>query len=186
MFNLPERVIELGLGIRANVPTSMQNKQVMRENNIAMFNLLVQMYEKMAPLAAQMAPQQLPEFVHGMVRSAKKYMGNVLETFDQPDPDEVLAGLSVLERILPRPEDLGGLESYERGAASAEVLEGIERLEALYNEADASLGRRRAVADERRDGKRSTSPQGSAPGNFDGIGIGGQSSANERTGQGGP
>jgi hypothetical protein len=186
VFQLPRRVVELGLGIRAATPSSIQNKQVQRENNLALFNLLVQMYEKMAPLAQMMAPEHLPEFIHGMVRSAKKYMGNVLENFDQPDPDEILAGLTVLEKVLPRPEDFGGLEAYERGVESAEVLEGIERLERLYQEAEAVAGRRSGVADDRRDGKRSASPPGIPTRDLSGIGIGGESFTNRQVGGGGP
>ena len=121
-----------------------------------------------------MAPEQMPEYIHGMVRSAKKYMGNVLDNFDQPDSDEILAGLTVLERVLPKPEDLGGLATFERGAESAEVLEGIARLEGLYREADAVAERRRGVANERRDGKATASPKGIPPGDISSIGIGGQ------------
>ncbi len=177
VFRLPDRVIEIGLGIQANVPTSMQNKQVQRENDIAQFNLLVQMYEKLTPLAAQLAPDHIGEFVHGMVRSAKRFMQNTLESFDSPDPDEILAGLTVLEKVLPAPEDLGGLEAFQRGSDSAQIIDGIERLEHLHQEAEASLEGRRGVADDRRDGKTTSLPQGIPSRNFEGIGIGGESAA---------
>jgi len=175
VFSLPRRVVELGLGIRANAPTSMQNMQVRRENAIAMFNLLVQIHEKLAPMAQMLAPQQLGEFVHAMVRSAKHYAQNVLETFDEPDPDSVLAGLSALERLLPRPEDLGGLEAFERGADSAEVIEGIRRLESLYAEAEGALEGRRRVSDERRNGEGTLSASRSGERNFGNLELGGES-----------
>lgn len=175
IFGLPQRVVELGLGIKANAPTSMQNQQVKRENSIAMFNLLLQLYEKLAPLAQMLAPQQLGEFVHAMVRSARDYAEDILETFDQPDPDAVLAGLSVLQKVLPKPEDLGGLEAYERGAQSAEISEGIARLESLYSEASAAFEGRRGVADERRYGERTPVSEGPSTRRFEGIGLGGES-----------
>jgi len=180
IFNLPTRIMEIGIGVKANAPTSIQNQQVKRENSIAMFNLLVQMHEKLAPMAQMLAPEQLGEFVHAMVRSAKHYAQNVLETFDEPDPDAILAGLSALERLLPRPEDLGGLEAYQRGADSAEIAEGLTRLENLHNEAQAAAEGRRRVADERRDGERSTSPPGLPPRDLSGIVIGGESFLNSR------
>ena len=182
VFRLSSRAIELGLGIKANAPTSMQNMQVKRENSLAMFNLLVQLHEKLAPLAQMLAPQQLAEFVHGMVYSAKRYAQNVLETFDEPDPDAVLAGLSVLEKVLPKPEDLGGLEAFERGAESAEIAEGLRRLESIYNEAAANQDGRRGVADQRRDGKGSIPPKRIPARDFNGIGIGGESYLNTRAG----
>ncbi len=136
VFRLPRRVVELGMAVRTQVPTSLQNRQVKRENSIAMFNLLTQLYQQMLPLAQGLAPDALPEVVRAMVGGAEKFMGDVLETFDVSDPDEALAGLTVLERLLPRAEDMGGLEAFARGTESAEVLEKLSGLEALLREAE--------------------------------------------------
>jgi hypothetical protein len=136
VFRLPRRVVELGMAVRTQVPTSLQNRQVKRENSIAMFNLLTQLYQQMIPLAQGLAPDALPEVVRAMVGGAEKFMGDVLETFDVSDPDEALAGLTVLERLLPRAEDMGGLEAFARGTESAEVLEKLSGLEALLREAE--------------------------------------------------
>jgi hypothetical protein len=136
VFRLPRRVVELGMAVRTQVPTSLQNRQVKRENSIAMFNLLTQLYQQMIPLAQGLAPDALPEVVRAMVGGAEKFMGDVLETFDVSDPDEALAGLTVLERLLPRAEDLGGLEAFARGVENAEISEKLSGLEALLREAE--------------------------------------------------
>jgi hypothetical protein len=136
VFRLPKRVVELGLALKVQVPTSLQNRQVKRENSIAMFNLLTNLYQQMLPLAQGLAPDALPAVVSAMVGGAQKFMGDVLETFDISDPEEALAGLTVLERLLPRPEDLGGLEAFSRGVESAEILEKLSGLDDLYREAE--------------------------------------------------
>lgn len=141
IFSLPARIIELGLALRVQVPTSTQNLQVKRENSLAMYNLLVQMYEKMIPLAQALAPEQLPSVILAMVRSSQKFLGDVLETFDTTDPEGALAGLAVLERVLPAAEDLGGLERHARSVESAEIAASLDGLEDLLRSAE-SAGRR--------------------------------------------
>ncbi|KKN88093.1 hypothetical protein LCGC14_0251650 [marine sediment metagenome] len=141
VFRLPMRVVELGLAVRVQVPTSLQNRQVKRENSIAMFNLLVNLYQQMLPLAQGLAPEALPSVVQAMVKGSQKFLGDVLETFDISDPEEALAGLTVLERLLPRAEDMGGLESFARGTESAEILEKLSRLDTLLREAEALRSR---------------------------------------------
>jgi len=154
IFRLPRRVVELGLAVRVQVPTSLQNRQVKRENSIAMFNLLTNLYQQMLPLAQGLAPDALPEVVRAMVGGAQKFMGDVLETFDVSDPEEALAGLTVLERLLPRAEDLGGLEDFARGVESAEILEKLSGLESLLREAETLRGRDSGVLESSGDAPR--------------------------------
>lgn len=138
IFSLPKRVIELGLAVRVQVPTSLQNRQVKRENALAMFNLLNSLYEKLLPLVQALAPEHLPNVVHAMVKGGQKFLGDVLEAFDTSDPEEALAGLTVLERVLPRAEDMGGLEAFARSVESAEVVEKLSGLENLLRSAEAA------------------------------------------------
>lgn len=163
VFRLPRRVVELGLAVKVQAPTSLQNRQVKRENSIAMFNLLTTLYQQMIPLAQGLAPDALPEVVRSMVGGAQKFMGDVLETFDISDPEEALAGLTVLERLLPRAEDLGGLEAFTRGAESAEVLEKLSGLEGLLREAEILRRRDTGVPESSRDAPRLPPPTGSPP-----------------------
>lgn len=163
VFRLPARVVEIGLAIRTTVPTSVQNKQVKRENSIQMFNLLNQLYQQMIPLAAQLAPEALTSVVKAMVKSSQQFMGDVLETFDASDPEEALAGLAVLESVLPAAEDLGGLEAFSRRIESTEVLEKLTGLEDLLRQAEALRSRDPGVPEPRRDPVRLPPATGSAP-----------------------
>ena len=140
IFRLPKRVIEIGLAIRARTPTSQLNREQRQQNAIGMFQLTTQMYERILPLVSQMAPDQMGEVVYGLVRSARHFMSDVLEAFDSPNPEEILSGLTTIERLLAPPEDMGGLESQRRAEESATLLAKIGRLEDLLREAEATRG----------------------------------------------
>lgn len=152
IFRLPRRVKELIQAIDISVPTSLQNKQVKRENAIAVFNLMVQLYKEMLPLVQALAPNALGEVVGGMVKSARHFMQEVLETFDVSDPDAVLTGIASLERILPAPENLGGMAAHDGRAETAQILDGLSRVEGILREAEAA-----------RDGNGRVSPGGERP-----------------------
>lgn len=134
IFSLPKRASELGIGIEASAPTSRLNKEAQRQNSLALFNLMVQLYKEIIPLAAQMAPDELPAVVAGLVNSAKQFMFQVLEQFDVTNPEDVLAGLTVLQRVLPNPEDLGGMESFRSGEETARIFDQLGELEDLLRE----------------------------------------------------
>lgn len=160
IFRLPRRVAEIGFALKASTPTSVQNRQVIRENKLQLFNLLVQAHEQLLPLVANLAPQKIPEVAHALVAASRKYLGDVLETFDETDPEGVLAGLATLERVLPRPEDLGGLEAFERGARESEILTQLSRLESLVKQAEASSRGREGLGPERGERERVSAPEG--------------------------
>ncbi len=174
IFRLPKRIVELGLAVRAQVPTSLQNRQVKRENSLAMFNLLNTMYQQMIPLAQGLAPEALPDVVAAMVKGSQKFLGDVLETFDVSDPEEALAGLAVLEKLLPRSEDMGGLEAFSRGVADTEILDKLAGLDNILREAEALRGRDSGALEQRPDPPRLPPTQG-VPSDLDaGIIFGGE------------
>ena len=136
LFDLPRRVLEIGFAIRAHSPTSVRNQQVRRENAIALFNLMVQLYERLLPLVGQVVPESATEIVSALVASAHRFMQEVLSGFEVSRPEEVLEGLATLKRILPNAEDLGGLDSFERAEATAQSFANLTRLEDLLREVE--------------------------------------------------
>lgn len=138
VFRLPRRLVELGVALETNTPTSTQNRQVQRENAISLFNLQVQMYQELIPLVAQIAPESIGEVVHALVTSAKKFMGDTLAAFEVSDPEDVLAGLTVLERVLPNPANFGGLDDFVRREESAALFDKLDRVESLLSEAEST------------------------------------------------
>jgi hypothetical protein len=173
VFKLPRRVHELGLALTVSTPTSLQNRQVKRENSIALFNLLSQMYERMLPFVQHLAPERMGEVAKAMAQGASRFLEDVLETFEVTDPDDLLAGLTVLEKVLPTPEDLGGLESYRRGAESVEIVDQLRRMEDLLGEANDSRTRGDGVPSSSRYGRRVAPPQGIRGGANSGFPTGG-------------
>lgn len=144
VFRLPRRANELGFAIRAQTPTSLVNKQVQRENKLQIYQLLLQAHESILPLAAQFAPDALPEIARGLVVGTKKFLTDALETFDETDPEGILASLSVLEKVLPQGPNFGGVGFDARAAETDKLLTDLGRVEALLREAEAtrdSLGR---------------------------------------------
>lgn len=174
VFKLPRRVLELGSAISVNTPTSLQNRQVKRENALALFNLMVQLYQQMLPFVQHLAPERMPEVAHAMARGANRFMEDVLETFEVNDPEDLLAGITLLQKVLPAPEDLGGLESFRRGEESAAITDQLRRLEDLLSEADASRTRGEGVSDRSRAPRRLETSQGVRGGNLPSFQLGGE------------
>lgn len=144
VFRLPRRANELGFAIRAQTPTSLVNKQVQRESKLQIYQLLVQAHESILPLAAQFAPESLPEIARGLITGTKKFLTDALETFDETDPEGILASLTVLEKVLPQGPNFGGVGFDARAAETDQLLAAFGRMEALLREAEAardSLGR---------------------------------------------
>lgn len=173
IFQLDRRVQELGMSLTVSTPTSLQNRQVKRENSIALFNLLVQMYERMLPFVQHLAPEGMAEVAKAMAKGSSRFLEDVLETFEVTDPDDLLAGLQVLERILPSPEDLGGLESYERAAEVAEINDKLRGMEDLLRAAEASQTRGNGVSDGGGNARRLAPQEGIRRGPNTGFPVGG-------------
>lgn len=154
LFRLPRRVDEIGTALVTETPTSAVNRQVKRENAIALFNLMTQMYQQLIPLVGQVAPEAAAPVIGALVTSAKRFMEDTLNTFDVTDPDEVLAGLTVLERILPSPTDLGGEGDAARLEEQEDLMRRLNSIEAIYEEA-------KAIRDQSKDPtrRRTTSPR---------------------------
>ena len=132
-----------------------------------MFNLLMQMYERIGqfvlPILQQGAPEAVPVFASSMVSAAKQFMFKTLEQFNVTNPEDVLAGLSVLERVLPAPEDLGGLDNFERSQEDLKVLDQLQRLEDILRENPPDGGRGEGVPSVRSELRRFRGEEGISP-----------------------
>jgi hypothetical protein len=180
IFNLPARVKQLVQAISMTSPTSLQNRQVKRENAIGMFNLIVQLYEKLLPLAQVMAPEHLGEIVRGMVSSARRFMEDVLETFEVNDPEEILEGIAVFERLLPTPENLGGMDAFAQRAETDQIIASISRVETLLREAERGQNGNNGISPGDQRPRRTAPPEGTSGGSLPGSLFGGESNFNRR------
>lgn len=175
IFRMPRRVVEMGLAIKAQTPTSVQNRQVKRENSIALLNLLIQIHEKLLPFAQHLAPEAMGEVAHGMVRAATRYLSDTLATFETPDPEELLAGLLVLEKVLPAPEDLGGMAAYSRATAADQTDDRLARLEGLLRSVESFGAGNDGIPARGQQRGRATPPEGLRGGGAPSTEFGGPS-----------
>lgn len=130
VFSLPDVAMELGLGLEANAPTSQLNRETQRQNSLALFNLMVQLFEKLLILfqGLQPPPQVLGAILGGLVFNAKHFMKNVLEQFEEANPDQLLSTLDLIQQIVPNPADLGGQKQFIEDKRAAELLDSLDRL----------------------------------------------------------
>jgi hypothetical protein len=175
IFRMPRRVKELIQAIRISPPTSGQNQAVKRENAVGMFNLLTQMYGQLLPIAQGLPPEAFTAVLRSMVTSARRFMGDVLESFETSDPEAVLEGLVTLERLLPAPENLGGMEAFDRRAQSAESLDKLSRLEALLREAERVRSGQPGISPGDKPSRRTAPPERPIGGDSEGLIFGGES-----------
>ncbi len=148
------------------------NREVEFQSAIAVMNLVVQTGEQMLQLAQAFTqdPAALGELARALVDSIKGPWKKVIQYSDPQNTDEALAVLAVLQRILPAPEDMGGMAAAEANAnAAAGGTDGASggagvrgngtgpaddaaesRMAALLREAGRGDGRRVPVAAGRR------------------------------------
>lgn len=183
VFRLPRKANELGFAIRAQTPTSLVNKQVQRESKLQIYQLLVQAHESILPLAAQFAPDSLPEIARGLVTGTKKFLTDALETFDETDPEGILASLAVLEKVLPQGPNFGGVGFDARASDTDRILASLAGVETILREAETarnSLGRVSPSSEPR----RLSAPTGVLPSSPGPFGPGGESIPNRTGGNG--
>lgn len=173
-FNLPKLVSEIGLSVIAQTPTSLINKQVQRENKLSIFQLMLEAHANILPLAQQFAPDALPEVARGLVSGTRKFLTDALETFDETDPESILASLTVLEKALPQLPDLGGVAAFERGSETDQILANLARVEAISREvvADRAAERRGNLTGKPR---KLSAPPGLLPSSARNLRPGGES-----------
>ena len=117
--------LPIGQTIRMQIlaTRSSVNREVEFQTSVAVMNLVNQIGERMLSMTAQLAPQATPLVAHELVKAIRGPWRKIMQYTDPTNVDEALSVLSVLERILPSPEDLGGMGS----AQAEESLRGAGR-----------------------------------------------------------
>jgi hypothetical protein len=129
------RIVEQGLAdprtfepgnVRVQVKStkSSVNREVEFQSAVAVMNMVVQMGQQFMQLAQMANPQAAGVVAHELVQALREPWKKVMQYSDSQNTDEALSVLNVLSRILPSPEDLGGMAGAEasanaQGAAAA-------------------------------------------------------------------
>lgn len=97
------------------------NREVEFQSAIAVMNLVVSMGQQMMALAQQFNPQAAGVVAHELVQAIKGPFRKVMEYSDSGNVDEAISVLAVLERILPAPEDMGGMAAAQSAENAAQA-----------------------------------------------------------------
>lgn len=120
----PSDVIERKIKVLVKATRSTLNREVEFQTQIAVFQLIIQMWGIIRNEAAQLSPQIIPVLSHEILKAIIPVFKKVMQYADAPDPDAAVSVLTVLQRILPSPEDMGGMGSAREDQAAG----GIEQL----------------------------------------------------------
>jgi hypothetical protein len=113
---LPADVLKRKVKIQINATRSTVNREVEFQSQIAVWQLLIQMWQQILQTATQLGQSAIvPLLAHEFIAAVKPVFKKVMQYADAPDPDQAISVLSVLERVLPAPEDMGGMGGAQAG-----------------------------------------------------------------------
>lgn len=120
----PADVLRRKIKVQVKATSATMNKEVEFQSQIAVFQLIIQMWGLIRNEAAQLSPQLIPVLSHEILKAITPVFKKIMQYADAPDPDAAVSVLTVLQRILPSPEDFGGMGESRENQAQA----GIEQL----------------------------------------------------------
>lgn len=106
---IPPDQLDEKVKIQVESTSATNNREVDFQSQIAVMNLIMQMGDKMIQLTQGLAPNALGIVAHEIISAVRPVFKNIMEYAGAPDPEQAIAVLNVLERILPDPEDMGGM-----------------------------------------------------------------------------
>lgn len=162
MITMPADSLYQGIKVQIVSTKATVNREVELQTNIALMQLMIQNFQQLLGLVQQLAPQFIPMITHEFISSIKPVYKKVLQYSDSQDPDQAVKVLSLLESILPSPENMGGMGAPAGGpptpyggpgpaagagarqlpAGAAPATPGASRLEAIAGGIGSSNGRR--------------------------------------------
>lgn len=148
---MPADLLRRKVSIQIRATSSTVNKEVEFQTQIAVFNLIISMWQQIRAEASQLAPTIIPLLSHEILKAIIPVFKKIMQYSGAPDPDQAISVLTVLENILPSPEDMGGMGAAQQDQASA-------ALEGLANQVRTKLGGPQAP--EGANGNRGMAPPG--------------------------
>lgn len=118
-LQLPDETLQSRVKIQMKSTRSTVNREVEFQSQIAVMNLMIQVGQQVMQLGQQFAPQAMGVLAHEMVAALRPVVKKVFQYADAGDPDKAVSVLAVLERLLPAPEDMGGMAAAQAGENAA-------------------------------------------------------------------
>lgn len=110
LLQLPTETLDRVMKIRSTATKSSNNREVEFQTQIAILQLIIQNAGQLLSMAQQLAPDIIPVLAHEIIATIRPVFRKVMQYADAGDPDQAVAALTVLERVLPAPENLGGMD----------------------------------------------------------------------------
>lgn len=120
---LPSDVLRKKIKIQVTSTRASINREVEFQSQIAVWQLLIQMWQQVSTTAQTIAPQTIPLLAHEFIKAVKPVFKKVMQYADAPDPDQAISILTVLEKILPAPEDYGAMGGKQAEAQTQALLD---------------------------------------------------------------
>jgi hypothetical protein len=119
-LSLPADVLKRKVKIQVLSTRSTVNREVEFQSAVAVWQLLLQMWQQIQGSAPK---QLLPVLTHEFIKAVLPVFKKVMQYADAPDPEQAVSVLTVLQRILPSPEDMGGMAGAQADANSTALIE---------------------------------------------------------------
>lgn len=108
-LQLPPELINRKLKVQVSATRSSNNREIEFQTQVAVMNLIIQQGQQMLALVQNIAPQATAMIAYELVKTIRPVFRKVMAYADAGDPDQAVAVLDVLERVLRPPEDMGGM-----------------------------------------------------------------------------
>lgn len=106
---LPPEMINKKVKLSITATKSSNNREVDFQTQIAVMQLVIQNGQQLLSMVQNLAPQATAVVAHELVQTIRPIFHKVMQYAEAGDPDAAVAVLDVVERILPAPEDMGGM-----------------------------------------------------------------------------
>lgn len=123
-LQLPPALLNKKIKLQISSTRSSNNKEVDFQTQIAVMQLVITHGQQMMDLTQMLAPQALGVVAHELLTTIRPIFRKVMAYAEAGDPDKALSILDVLTRILPAPENMGGMAGPQDPNAPAMVAGG--------------------------------------------------------------
>ncbi len=120
----PSELVRRRIKIQVQSTRSTLNKEVEFQSQLAVFQLVIQMWTQIREEAMLTAPQVIPVLQHEIVKTLIPIFKRIMQYSGSSNPEQAVSVLNVLEKLLPAPEDLGGMEGAQAGE---DLLAGLQQ-----------------------------------------------------------
>jgi hypothetical protein len=113
-YTVPKQYARLGLGLDVSASSASINREVEKQNNLALFNLVLSYYERLTEVSGILAKPEIPsgikDFVVKLVEKSGKLLERVLQSYAVPDPETFAVNVEDLRAAAEQGSALGGGE----------------------------------------------------------------------------